>query len=118
MACHQKPRRPAAHHSMTRAGRVLDMKTTIHPRHAPAFGPSLTELVDAQNRVEQVWRDRSFVHPFTDEHLATIAYALGLLSAERLAAGEGLESEGTPHQAPVPVRAQGSGEAGQARSSF
>jgi hypothetical protein len=60
---------------------------------AAAMGPSLEQLVAAQNRVEQVWRDRSFVHPFTDEQLLTIAYALGVLSTERLAVGERLRAK-------------------------
>ena len=59
---------------------------------AAAIGPSLEQLVAAQNRVEQLWRDRSIVRPFTDEDLVTIAYALGVLSSERLAAGDRLKT--------------------------
>jgi hypothetical protein len=54
---------------------------------------SLRKLVAVQRRVEQLQRDKSFVHPFTDEQLGIIAYALGVLSAERLAAGERLDDE-------------------------
>ena len=59
---------------------------------ASLAGPSLAQLIAAQRRVEQIWRDDSFVHPFTNEHLATIAYALGVLSTERLTAGERLDA--------------------------
>jgi len=52
---------------------------------------SLRKLLATQRRVDQLWRDKSYVHPFTDEQLAIIAYALGVLSASRLAAGERLE---------------------------
>lgn len=51
---------------------------------------SLGRLVAAQRRIEEVSRDRSFVHPFSDEQLAIMSYALAVLSAERLAAGEQL----------------------------
>lgn len=52
---------------------------------------SLRKLVAVQRRVNQVAGDESFVHPFTAEQLAIISYALGLLSAERLAGGERLD---------------------------
>jgi hypothetical protein len=60
-------------------------------RKSARVGPSLAQLVAAQNQVQQAFRDRSAGQSFTDEHLATIAYALGVLSQERLAAGDRLE---------------------------
>lgn len=61
------------------------------PLHVPRF--SLAKLVGVQRRVELVSRDSASAHPFNTEDLAIIAYALGLLSAERLAAGERLNDE-------------------------
>lgn len=60
----------------------------------PTF--SLRKLRDVQWRLEQVWRGErglegpAFVHPFTDEQLAIMSHAIGVLAAERLAAGERL----------------------------
>lgn len=59
---------------------------------AVLVGPSLAQLVAAQSRVEQAWREPSRVPAFTEEDLATIAYALGVLSQQRLAAGDSLEA--------------------------
>jgi hypothetical protein len=89
------------------AGRALD--------RMPRF--SLRKLAAAQRRVQQVYSDLSvvrapvsegdrrcpecgfsdcdpsFVHPFSAEQLAIITYALGVLSAERIAAGERLDED-------------------------
>lgn len=48
-------------------------------------GPSLAQLVSAQNAIGQLQHlGPSLALPLTGEHIATIAYALGVLSAERL----------------------------------
>lgn len=59
---------------------------------ASLAGPSLAQLVDARNRIALWHLGQSFAEPLTAEHIATIAYALGVLSAERLAAGDRLDA--------------------------
>ncbi len=54
---------------------------------------SLRKLVAAQQRINEVAGDPSFVHPFTAEQLAMMSFALGVLSAERIAAGETLDDD-------------------------
>jgi hypothetical protein len=51
-------------------------------RGAQAFHPSLQQLVDTANRVQQVRNDDALVHPFTVEQLAIIGWALGIATAE------------------------------------
>lgn len=53
----------------------------------------LRTLVAVQNRVEAVRRAGDYVCPFSPVELAVMSYALGALSAERLAAGERLTPE-------------------------
>jgi hypothetical protein len=63
-------------------------------RYLPRF--SLQKLAAAQRRIAEVASDPSFVHPFTAEQLAMMSYALGVLSAERLADGETLADPEEP----------------------
>lgn len=59
---------------------------------ASIAGPSLAQLVDAQRRLALISLDDTALYaPLTAGSIATIAYALGVLSAERLAAGERLD---------------------------
>lgn len=77
-----------AHCPFKRPAPALDVAPLVTA--PPTF--SLRKLAATQNRVNEVWRDRSLVAPaFTTEQLAVISYALGALSAERLAAGERLD---------------------------
>ena len=59
---------------------------------ASLAGPSLAQLVDARNTVALLTLQPSWRRPLTAEHIATIAYALGVLSQERLAAGDSLDA--------------------------
>lgn len=61
-------------------------------------GPfSLRKLVGAQKRIEQVACDfDGYVCPFSAEQLAMFSYALGIPTAERLAAGERLDDPEVP----------------------
>jgi hypothetical protein len=54
--------------------------------------PSLAQIVAAQDNVRRIWRDATLAGRIIEvEHLATIAYALGVLRAERITAGERLD---------------------------
>lgn len=57
---------------------------------ASLAGPSLERLVAARNQIA-LMQGHVYAVRLTDDHIATIAYALGVLSAERLAAGERLD---------------------------
>lgn len=63
------------------------------PDAASLGGPSLAQLVAAQNAIASMHLGPRLAAPITPDHIATIAYALAVLSAERLAAGERLDSE-------------------------
>lgn len=60
---------------------------------------SLRKLIAVQRRLGEVYRDRMLVPAFTPEEIAIIGYALGALSAERIAAGEHLDDPGVESEA-------------------
>lgn len=75
-------------------GALARLNTREALERLPRF--SLRKLVAAQRRINEIAADPSFVHPFTAEQLAMMSYALGVLSAERLAAGETLDDPEVP----------------------
>jgi hypothetical protein len=66
-------------------------RCVVGPCFRPAF--SLRKLLALQRRLGELYCNRTLVPAFTPEEIAIIGFALGTLSAERLAAGERLEDE-------------------------